>query len=36
MVPYLTACLIAMVTLAISFKVSAEQSLVDVMFAQDV
>ncbi len=34
MVPYLTACLITMVTLAISFKASAEQRLVDVMFAQ--
>ncbi len=36
MVPYLTACLITMVTLAISFKASAEQKLVDVMFARDV
>ncbi len=36
MVPYLTACLITMVTLAIAFKVSAEQKLVDVMFARDV
>ncbi len=36
MVPYLTVCLIAMVTLAISFKASAEQRLVDVMFARDV
>ncbi|MFQ5917932.1 MAG: DUF2914 domain-containing protein [Candidatus Binatia bacterium] len=36
MVPYLTACLIAMVTLGISFKASAEQRLVDVMFARDV
>ncbi len=36
MVPYLTACLIAMVTLANSFKASAEQRLVDVMFARDV
>ncbi len=33
MVPHLTACLIAMVTLANSFKASAEQRLVDVMFA---
>ncbi len=33
MVPYLTACLITMVTLSISFKTSAEQRLVDVMFA---
>ncbi len=33
MVPYLTACLITMVSLAISFKASAEQRLVDVMFA---
>ncbi len=36
MVPSLTACLIAMVTLAISFKASAEPRLVDVMFARDV
>ncbi len=36
MVPYLTACLITMVSLAISFKASAEQRLVDVMFARDV
>jgi hypothetical protein len=33
MVPYLTACLITMVSLAISFKASAEQRLVDAMFA---
>jgi hypothetical protein len=36
MVPYLTACLITIITLAISFKASAEQRPVDVMFAQDV
>ncbi len=36
MVPYLTACLITMVTLGISVKASAEQRLVDVMFARDV
>ncbi len=36
MVPYLTACLITMVTLSISFKASAEQRKVDVMFARDV
>ncbi len=36
MVPYLTACLITMATLAISFKASAEQRRVDVMFARDV
>ncbi len=36
MVPYLTACLITMVTLSISFKASAEQRLVDVVFARDV
>jgi len=36
MVPYLTACLITMVILAISFKASAEQRKVDVMFARDV
>jgi len=36
MIPYLTACLITMVTLAISFKASAEQRKVDVMFARDV
>ncbi len=36
MVPYLTACLITMVTLSISFTASAEQRLVDVMFARDV
>ena len=36
MVPYLTACLIAIVTLAISFKASAAQRLVNVMFARDV
>ncbi len=33
MVPYHTACLITVITLAISFKASAEQRLVDVMFA---
>jgi len=36
MVPYPTACLITMATLAISFKASAEQRLVDVMSARDV
>jgi len=33
LVPYHTACIIAMVTLANSFKASAQQRLVDVMFA---
>ena len=36
MVPYLTACVITRFALAISFKASAEQRLVDVMFARDV
>ncbi len=36
MVPYLTACLITMVTLGISFKASAEQRRDDVMFAREV
>ncbi len=36
MVPYHTACLITMVTLAISFKASPEQRKVNVMFARDV
>ena len=36
MVPYLTACLITMVTLSISFTAFAEQRLVEVMFARDV
>ncbi len=36
MVPYLTACLITMVALAIPFNASAEQRLVDVMFGRGV
>jgi hypothetical protein len=36
MVPYHTACLITLFTLSISFTASAEQRLVDVLFAWDV
>ncbi len=36
MVPYLTACLITIVTLSISFTASAEQRRIDVMFARNV
>jgi len=36
MVPYLTACLITIVTLSFSFKAFSEQRRDDVMFARDV